>query len=715
MPSGAPKNTTSLGNRQKPLVTQSPRGAQSATATLRRSTRITAGKNPRRLIDEASSAEPSGEAKKDKKLQGPSQRKALTIAPKRTVKKQKRAQAQAQTHISTTLSKRAPVKSRSSIAGKDVISQPSASKPTGTHRRAEPKNRKQQGAAQSSKARPKESPQYQPRRQSSRLRLNHWIIAAASTSQPPDSNTPPENVDIDERIANLPTTSSRQSDNENLMDHTPSIDAGTNQLSNRTPKSKNPAWEAWLGVRNTGIDKHQAKDWHTASLQEYIDKGTSYKTSKPHLQDLFSLIRNFLKHYDIRRHEAELDVLYKEVEEFRTTLQEQFYKLGFFGLNDEDFNFDLLSAQKNNEAYVQRTIMIHSASHWRLSDLFVPVFEQGWNNQTPRLPTNRRENVRPDVEDAGGPNVRRQTRGNNKNKAINSNQEETRNLATPSNQDETGPKGSYGGGRFKTDMAICFREDRMCDDEYDRLGILPHRQDLAVFPDEVLTRCFPFLFIEAKKSFGDMTLAQHTSLYAASRALYNIFVCMKRTGTLPEFFMNVRTFSIIIQPESFKAFIHRAIWHKKREEMHFVFDQLYEKLNYNRNDISAVVQVIVDRFARDPLFQLLRKTYQGLVTQSRHLSSPQAQATATGWDEFERRFNEEKGKSYEEFLRPALKRKAAEQYSQPRHTRYTDSPVSQGRESSRSGSQGVDFLNSQPVNASFFQGYSNRNSQTSMP
>ena len=95
--------------------------------------------------------------------------------------------------------------------------------------------------------------------------------------------------------------------------------------------------------------------------------------------------------------------------------------------------------------------------------------------------------------------------------------------------------------------------------------------------------------------------------------------------------------------------------------MHFVFDQIYEKFSYSRNDISAVVQGIVDDFARRSLFQTLRNTYQEMIKLSKQsCPSQQPQAKATGWDEFEKRFREDKSQSYEEFLWPTAVRKVAE-------------------------------------------------------
>ena len=312
-----------------------------------------------------------------------------------------------------------------------------------------------------------------------------------------------------------------------LHDVVVGAEAGHNAVAGSTPasvslESNNIAWEVWLNVRNTGIDRHHSKDWHTSYLQGYIDRKLSYKISARQVEGLISHIKHFTERDDLTG--LGPDALYKEIEEFRTALEEQFWKIGFFGINNKDFELDLLLAQKNSEAYLQRTIMVHSVSHWRYNDLFVPVFAHEWNDQAPHLPQE--------------------------------------NLADASKKSQTGPKGTHGGKRFRTDMAICFREDQMCDDPFLCLGALPNQQHLAVFLDQVMTRCFPFMFIEAKKQSGDMKRAQHTSLYAASRALYNIFLCMRRTGALSEYFMNIRTFSIIMEPQSFKAFIHRATWDK---------------------------------------------------------------------------------------------------------------------------------------------------------
>ena len=63
--------------------------------------------------------------------------------------------------------------------------------------------------------------------------------------------------------------------------------------------------------------------------------------------------------------------------------------------------------------------------------------------------------------------------------------------------------------------------------------------------------------------------------------------------------------------------------------MYFTFEQIYRTKDYNRNKISTVVRKIINTFAKNTLFPVLRDTYKDLVDQSKQSAPPQIEDTAT--------------------------------------------------------------------------------------
>lgn len=339
--------------------------------------------------------------------------------------------------------------------------------------------------------------------------------------------------------------------------------------TNATTKISNDELGFYLVARNASLSS-TARDWWTPLLREDIKRYSKFRPTIRAVSGLISLARDFADQNSNLEDTTAPEALSKIVETFHRNLCEKLYESGSHSINEFDFNMDLNQARERNEYFFQHTVMMHSTDRWRFNETFTCSCHQCWHKDAPRLPL--KKNAKSDTN------------------------------AAP---------------RFYPDLTISFQASAVRGgggDEMPPFGksekIMSH---LAVFPEGPITRCFPFVAIEAKKENGDMQRAKYTSHYVATRSLYNICLCMRRVKKIAEFFKYVRTFSINMGPTHFEARIHRAVWDTENDEPKFVYEVLTSQKDYTRNKIGALIRVIVVEYAQKILLPLLQNVYKTLT------------------------------------------------------------------------------------------------------
>ncbi|KAI1363981.1 hypothetical protein F5Y08DRAFT_353828 [Xylaria arbuscula] len=170
----------------------------------------------------------------------------------------------------------------------------------------------------------------------------------------------------------------------------------------------------------------------------------------------------------------------------------------------------------------------------------------------------------------------------------------------------------------KPDLAIFFRFDSLLGtDPFEASQPIPPELKPCMNPDKYTQRCFPFIFIEAKKGFEDIQPAALANMHSASQALFNIYKWMNRANEGKAFFEDVRLFSIAINAKELIARVHRARSIAKDNDvgLAFSYDDLYpeEKVRYSRDEVCTLVHNILSEYAEKKLLGILRKTVQRVL------------------------------------------------------------------------------------------------------
>ncbi|KAI0413208.1 hypothetical protein F5X98DRAFT_391160 [Xylaria grammica] len=234
-------------------------------------------------------------------------------------------------------------------------------------------------------------------------------------------------------------------------------------------------------------------------------------------------------------------------------------------ITDLDFRKDMMRAnQYSNEDAFRRTAMISILDRWRLDTMFDFNCEGGWSLQGSSYPL-------------------------------------------PSTQ---GPEDNITGP--EPDIAIFFKTDAMCQSGKHPITI-PIKMIPCIFPDGYGRRCFPFVFIEAKGFFEDITPALHANMHSASQALFNIYVWMKRAGQTDTFFRHVRLFSISMNASVIIVRTHRARALETGDGLEFLCDHLGTFWRFDR--VYLVIHTILAEYGAKELCEILKSTYQGVSKQ----------------------------------------------------------------------------------------------------
>jgi len=193
--------------------------------------------------------------------------------------------------------------------------------------------------------------------------------------------------------------------------------------------------------------------------------------------DLKSVTEGFLQQIEEHPNES----CYKYIDDFSYRFDEGKSKIRYPIINRYYFEADLKRCLSQNEAVLQRTIMIHFINQYWLDKMFDWNTEGQWSPEMMRIPSC-------DDDDISLP---------------------------------------------KPDLAVSFTL-RSLTRRGDRSDPIPRELKPSLSPDGGI-RCFPFLFFEVKRAAADLQEAYVANLHSASQALFNIHTWMKRAQLEGEF------------------------------------------------------------------------------------------------------------------------------------------------------------------------------------
>ncbi|KAI0443730.1 hypothetical protein F4803DRAFT_549829 [Xylaria telfairii] len=159
---------------------------------------------------------------------------------------------------------------------------------------------------------------------------------------------------------------------------------------------------------------------------------------------------------------------------------------------------------------------------------------------------------------------------------------------------------------------------------------IPDDLKFCMSPDGYIQRCFPFIFIEAKKGFHDLTPALMANMHSASQALFNIFVWMRLAGHQTKFFSDVRLFSIAINAEKFALRVHRAQAAEEGEGLEFYYDDVCDGHAYKRDHICNLIRNVLVGYAEKTLINVLKESVETVLRNERQIQALKRKGEVAG-------------------------------------------------------------------------------------
>ena len=159
----------------------------------------------------------------------------------------------------------------------------------------------------------------------------------------------------------------------------------------------------------------------------------------------------------------------------------------------------------------------------------------------------------------------------------------------------------------KPDLAMSFKLSSLTMDK-DGADPVPSQLESCSQPDGGF-RYFPFLFMELKKAEADLADAERDNLYSASQALYIIYQWTLRASTQEDFFKKVRVFSFVFNVEKLSVRVHRAAM-SETGVLRFLFDELFVLPHYTKNQACLLLDSLLENYAVKELHPVLKKTFQ---------------------------------------------------------------------------------------------------------
>ncbi|KAI0099173.1 hypothetical protein GGR51DRAFT_403273 [Nemania sp. FL0031] len=308
----------------------------------------------------------------------------------------------------------------------------------------------------------------------------------------------------------------------------------------------------------------RAEDPKRAELKNVIVTDT-----RPILSEQTELLRNKIQSFLSKADEFQRGTsIYNTVEKLSDDLNDWKSIAHMATISNRDFNKDLERCNMNdaNEALFQRTIMMSIFNRHQISDKFDYNCEGQWFAQGNSYPL-------------------------------------------PSTEENIIPAP-------KPDLAIFIRFESLVGwGPYWRSIAIPDELKPCMAPDGSINRCFPFIFIEAKKGKNDPTPALMANMHSASQALLNIYVWMNEAGQTDKFFNDVRLFSIVINAEEFALRVHRAELTKEGEGrgLEFYYDDICKKHEYERDNICNIIRNILVEYVEGTLLKILKESVMEIL------------------------------------------------------------------------------------------------------
>lgn len=325
----------------------------------------------------------------------------------------------------------------------------------------------------------------------------------------------------------------------------------------------------WEKLRFRRIFKTATEDVKSKELKLVLSRHDP-KLPFKNLSDLVVLLEQTLQ--DCKKSRPAKDsssLIEKFKEEFHEWQSEHRVAL----MTNREFDMDVSYSMSANEAVLQRTIMPSIIDRFSINDLFSFNCEGQWKlYQRHRLPsTGRIEHV-------------------------------------------TMPK---------PDLAIFFRLNALTGANI--WASYPREIAGCLRPDGGEERCFPFFFMEVKRSADNLEAAFRANLHSASQALYNIFQWMSLVDLDGIFFQKVRVFSMDLNAQEVKVRAHRAML-DHNNSLSFHFDDLTSLSNYTRDQVCQLVKSVLLDYARNELHDILKNAFQKVSEKEQSLAQEEAKS-----------------------------------------------------------------------------------------
>lgn len=242
-------------------------------------------------------------------------------------------------------------------------------------------------------------------------------------------------------------------------------------------------------------------------------------------------------------------------------------------MTNREFDMDVKSSMSANEAVLQRTIMPSIIDRFSLDDIFLFNCEGQWRQHSSHLlPVMGR----------------------------------VKHITRP-----------------KPDLAIFFRLDALTGERI--WDSYPDEIADCLRPDGGDERCFPFFFMEVKRSADNLEAAFRANLYSASQSLYNIFQWMAPVGLHETFFEHVRVFSMDLNAREVKLRVHRAALDDE-DLLCFHFDEIISMSGYTRDQVCQLVKSVLEDYVRSELHDIFKTTFQKVSEKEQSLAQEEARS-----------------------------------------------------------------------------------------
>ncbi|KAI0506358.1 hypothetical protein F5B22DRAFT_650748 [Xylaria bambusicola] len=330
------------------------------------------------------------------------------------------------------------------------------------------------------------------------------------------------------------------------------------------PRTKKVTPEA-LRTRQVEVIEANEDEWTAEFREHLVEKRMkiSFKKTEPLLQSMKNFERKTKLANDDDDSWDAIEELCKEINEWRAAM-----RLG--AITSENFKNDLdYCKSSSNKVAFQRMVMMSIIDRCHLKPVFNYNFEGQWNQEICPLPST---NGLLDI------------------------------IADP-----------------QPDLAIFFEFASLVGtDSFSKSAPIPPELQPCMNPDGNTQRCFPFIFIEAKKATADIESAILKNLHSASQALFNIYAWMSRAKQDDVFFKDVRVFSVAINEEEAIVRVHWAVPVSNGDDsgLEFLHNNLHyrqEKKPYTRDGLCTLIHNILINYAEKTLLKILKSTVDKIL------------------------------------------------------------------------------------------------------